>query len=116
MLTAKLKHIDLKEIVARIEPSAQRVSARGKQYVRTEPGRADMATAAAIFALADIWSGGRRQVRMAEVERHREVQAYDEATIRLAASLKRLARLKQVKIDFDRDGVLIDPGSAWIEN
>jgi hypothetical protein len=116
MLTEAFKHIDLKEIAARVEPSVQRVSARGRTYVKTEPGMADYATVVTGYALAEIWKADpEKAVRMPEVEPTLKQWLGPEAVIRLAAALKRLARIGQIKLDFDRDGVTVRPGSAWIE-
>lgn len=115
MLSRQFKHLDLREIAERIEPARQETSKRGRTYQTTEPGRADFAAFGAVLALKSLWADGARMVRLDEVEQMPEVQRTPEGASRLAASLKRLARIKQVKLDFDRDGVKIEPGTAWIE-
>lgn len=116
MLTQKFRHIDLKEVAARVDPAVQKPSARGLTYVQTLPGMADYAFAMAAFALIDLWKAAPgRPVRMADIEPAMKHGPAHDVVPRLAASLKRLDRIKQVKLDFDRDGVIVTPGSAWIE-
>lgn len=110
---AQMKHIDLMEIAARCERSG--VSHRGKHYLTTEPGKADMALVSTVIALKDLWAVGAIDVRMADIEKHNQVAAISEGALRLAASLKRLERMSQVKLDFDREGVIIRQGRNWIE-
>lgn len=111
-----VKHIDLREIASRVSPENQapaRVSK--KPYIATSPGKADMACVAAVFAMKDLWRDGPRDLRMGEIEEHKDVRAVPEGQSLLAASLKRLDRIGQVKLDFDRDGVIVRQGGKWIE-
>lgn len=116
MLTEHFRHLDLKEVAARVEPAAQKHSARGKTYVKTEPGMADQAVAVTAYLLTQVWKAdGSKSVRMADLEPDLKQWPGEDGVRRLAASLKRLGRMKQIKLDFDREGVIVTPGPAWIE-
>jgi len=112
------KHLDLREIEGRLNPDGKTLSARGKMYWDTDPGKNDTVTRIVAYLLKEFWSADpSRRVRLADIEDHPSFPkqgAYSSAAF-VPTSLKRLARMKQIKLDFDREGVLIDPGSAWIE-
>jgi hypothetical protein len=107
------KHLDLREIEGRLDPMRPN-SAMGRSYMRTAPGQADFATQIVALVLKQFWEKNPAHVvRLAEIENHPGLPKGIEHLF--AAALKRLARIKQLKLDFDREGVLIKPGSAWIE-
>lgn len=112
------KHLDLREIEGRLDPNGKSLSARGKMYWDTDPGKNDTVTRIVAFLLKEFWTvDPDLRVRLSDIEDHPsfpKLGAYSAAAF-VPASLKRLARIKQIKLDFDREGVLIDRGSAWIE-
>lgn len=111
-----MKHIDLKEIAARLDPNRP-TSARGRRYVATEPGHADWALCRVAMALKSIWGASPDQlVRIQDIENVKGFSGDHISIPRIPAALKRLAKLKQVVIDFDRDGAFVVKGSSWIEN
>ena len=116
MLWQNLKHIDLREIAARVSPENQRTGkASKKPYVATAPGMADLACVGVAYALKDLWARGDRDVRLAEIEAHRDVRSVPSGDALSAGAVKRLKRMGQVKLDFDREGVIIRQGRNWIE-
>lgn len=108
------KHLDLKEVAGRLAPDRP-VSALGRTYSRTAPGQADHALIVTALVLAELWRQGDpdRVIRFAEIEGNRSAKPLSAL---IPAALKRLAKMKQIKIDFDRDGAFVVKGSSWIEN
>lgn len=111
-----MKHLDLKEVAARINPNRP-LSARGRRYIATDPGQADWALCCVVVALKSIWEADQnRKVRIQDIE-NVNICSGDKVVIpRIPAALKRLAKLKQVAIDFDREGAFVVKGQSWIEN
>lgn len=113
------KHIDLMEIEGRLDPE-KKPSARGKMYWDTEPGMADQALRLVALMLLDFWKTDVTKIlRISDLEEHPSLPGRNggpSMTPRIPAALKRLARMHQVSLDFDREGVLIKSGSAWIES
>jgi hypothetical protein len=112
------KHLDLREIEGRLSPEGKHLSARGKMYWDTDPGKNDSVTRIVALFLKEFWSADpSRRIRISDIEDHPNFPkqgAYSAAAF-VPASVKRLARIKQIKLDFDREGVLIGRGSSWIE-
>jgi len=110
------KHADLQRLNEKLDP-AKGFSARGRLHWDTEAGRSDTVTRLVALLLRQTWTAGESQVRFSDIERNEIFKtegAYAMADL-IPAALKRLARVRQIKIDFDRDGVFVQPGSAWIE-
>lgn len=109
------KHIDLQEIDERLNPNRP-TSARGKRYISTELGEADYGLVCTAHILRDLWTANALgEFRIHDLENHNSMKNNNFARGRFPASLKRLARMKQVILDFDRDGVIIRRGANWIE-
>jgi hypothetical protein len=106
----QFRHIDLKEIVARIEPSTC-----SSKYRMTMPGKADNALMLTCWVLKELWKDGERHLRMDEITGHPFVKWDGSLPVFLPAVLKRLNRIRQIKLDVDREGAVITPGKAWIE-
>lgn len=104
------RHIDLKEIVARIEPSTC-----SDKYRRTMPGKADFELMTTCLVLKELWKDGERPLRMEEISEYPELRGCGSFVTFLPAILKRLNRIRQIKLDVDREGAVITPGKAWIE-
>lgn len=111
-LAENFKHLDLKEIASRVDPRGNVSS-----YLKTKPGRSDWTSFVVAMCLKDIWAESADPVRMDAIEAtaKTKLSSLTDFTIMLPTVIKRLARIGQLKLDFDRDGVLIAPGRSWIE-
>ncbi|MEN6332899.1 MAG: hypothetical protein ABFE01_01485 [Phycisphaerales bacterium] len=107
-MTGRFKHLDLEEIVSRCDPMRP-LSARGRRYTATSTGQVDEAIIYTALALKSAWAiNPSKKLRMQDID----VAQFGG---NLASALKRLEKMKQVKVDFDNEGVVISPGSSWIE-
>lgn len=110
------KHLDFLEIEGRLNPD-RGASVRGKRYELTAPGLADMAVLLTASSLKLIWSNHPdKDVRLNEIEQSSPfLSGYKKYSYLIPAALKRLAKMKQVKIDFDNEGAWCSKGPRWIE-
>jgi hypothetical protein len=110
-----VRHLDLKTIATRIDIDLAKdePSARGLFFVHTEPGMMSCAVITAALGIKHlIEEEAPAPWRLPDIEAHMGDQFTRD---RLPAALKRLAKMKQLRLDFDREGALVTIGPAWIE-
>lgn len=115
------RHIDLKEIVGRLDPGTS-----SDNYRASMPGMSDKTLMLTCWILKELWTDGGRPLRMEDIIGYPELNPVDRSFASLLpvdrsfasilpAVLKRLNRIRQIKLDVDREGAVITPGKAWIE-
>ncbi len=108
----ELTHVDLRVIERGID-------LRASDAARPAPAlpglrQADIALCVVARALKTLWADAPgKPVRIGEIEADPRTRTI---AVHVPWALKRLQRMNQVSIDFDRDVTLIAPGRAWIEN